>query len=53
MYKLILPFGAVAILAGCAGANPQTREEFRQTRISGVPFSFVDTHIAKRHSMRR
>ena len=48
MQKLTLPLSLVAILAGCAGANPQTREEFRSTRQAGVPFSFTDTYIAKR-----
>ncbi len=48
MYKLILPVSLVVFLTGCAGANPQSREEFRQTRLAGVPFSYVDTHIAKR-----
>ncbi len=48
MQKLTVSLSLVAILAGCAGANPQSREEFRSTRQAGVPFSFTDTYIAKR-----
>jgi hypothetical protein len=39
---------AVVALAGCAGNNPQTREEFVKTRSAGVPFNMVDTHVANR-----
>lgn len=48
MQKLTVSLSLVAILAGCAGANPQSREEFRSTRQAGSPFSLTDTHIAKR-----
>lgn len=48
MQKLTVSLSFVVILAGCAGANPQSREEFRSTRQAGSPFSFTDTHTAKR-----
>jgi hypothetical protein len=35
-------------LTGCAGNNPQTREEFRKTRLEGVPLNMVDSYVANR-----
>jgi hypothetical protein len=38
----------IAALSGCAGANPQTRDEFRKAMLDGAMFSMVDTYIASR-----
>lgn len=50
MLKLVLVVGVATILSGCAGsgATPQTRKEFVQANVRGIPFSMVDTHISKR-----
>jgi hypothetical protein len=48
MSKLACLLFAVAVLSGCAGMNPQTRDEFRQALTGGVPFGMVDTYVANR-----
>jgi hypothetical protein len=35
-------------LCGCAGNNPQTREDFVKTRQAGVPFNMMDSYVANR-----
>ena len=35
-------------LWGCAGSNPQTREDFVKTRQAGVPFNMTDSYVANR-----
>jgi hypothetical protein len=37
-----------SILFGCAGANPQTRDEYVQSHVRGVPFSMTDTYVSSR-----
>ena len=48
MRQLAIVLVVVAVLSGCAGNNPQTREEFRKTRLDGVPLNMVDSHLANR-----
>ena len=48
LVKLVPVIGVATVLAGCAGANPQTREEYVQAHVSGVPFSMMDTHVSNR-----
>lgn len=50
MFKLVLAVGVAAVLSGCAGggATPQTRAEYVQSHVRGVPFSMMDTHISHR-----
>lgn len=49
MRKLVLVSGIVVVLTGCAGMQAsQTRKEFVQKKLEGVPFSMVDKHVAKR-----
>lgn len=48
MRYFILLLCAAVLAAGCAGNNPQTREEFVKTRRDGVPFNMVDTYVANR-----
>ncbi len=49
MRRLVLISGIVAVLSGCAGMEPaQTRKEFVQKNLDGIPFSMVDKHVAKR-----
>jgi hypothetical protein len=35
-------------LYGCAGNNPQTREDFVKTRQAGVPFNMMDSYVVNR-----
>lgn len=49
MRKLVLVSGIVVVLSGCAGMQPaQTRKEFVQKNLDGIPFSMVDRHVTKR-----
>jgi hypothetical protein len=48
MRKFAILSAVVAALGGCAGNNPQTRDEYRKTRLDGVPLNMVDTHVANR-----
>ena len=49
MRKLVLVLGLVVVLSGCAGMQPaQTRKEFVQKNLDGIPFSMVDRHVTKR-----
>jgi hypothetical protein len=48
MSKLAGLFCIIATLSGCAGINPQTRDEFRQSKLDGVPFSMVDSYMSSR-----
>lgn len=48
MRKIVLISSIATVLSGCAGMNPQTREEFVQMNVGGAPFSMVDTYLAKR-----
>jgi len=44
----VLVASAAVVAAGCAGNNPQTREEFVKTRRDGVPFNMTDSYVANR-----
>lgn len=50
MFKLVLAVGVAAVLSGCAGggATPQTRAEYVEAHVRGVPFSMMDTHLSNR-----
>ena len=48
MRHFTLVLSAAVVVAGCAGNNPQTREEFVKTRRDGVPFNMTDSHVANR-----
>lgn len=48
MKNTLLLLTVAAFLSGCAGANPQTREDFRKSRLEGSPLSFVDTYVSQR-----
>jgi hypothetical protein len=50
VFKLVVAVGVVTALSGCAGgtANPQTRAEYVQNHVIGVPFSMMDTHTSNR-----
>lgn len=49
MRKLAVACSVIAILSSCAGAAPsQTREEFIQNKLSGAPFSMVDSYVTNR-----
>ena len=37
-----------AALWGCAGTNPQTRDEFRKVIAAGAPMTFTDTYVVQR-----
>lgn len=39
--------GSIALLAGCASMNPQTRDEFLKMTTSGAPFAMQDSYVAK------
>jgi len=48
MKNTLLLLTVAAFLSGCAGANPQTREEFRKSRLEGALLSFVETYVSQR-----
>jgi hypothetical protein len=50
VFKLVLTVGVAAVLSGCAGGGttPQTRAEYVQAHVRGVPFSMMDTHVSNR-----
>lgn len=50
MFKLVAAVGVATVLSGCAGGTvtPQTRAEYVQAHVRGMPFSMTDTHISNR-----
>jgi hypothetical protein len=49
MRRLSVVPAVAVVLSGCAGMEPaQTRKEFVQKNLDGVPFSMVDKYVAKR-----